>query len=130
MPRFEATAALGLIERDRVTVFAGVPTMYVTMLNAGAGVADTSSLRLCISGGASLPVEVLRGVEETFGAPILEGYGLSETSPTATFNRPGQTKPGSIGVPIEGVELKLVGSGRQPRRHLARWARSPSADTT
>ena len=114
VPRFEAAAALGLVERDRVTVFAGVPTMYVTMLNAGAGVADTSSLRLCISGGASLPVEVLRGVEETFGAPILEGYGLSETSPTATFNRPGRSRAGSIGVPIDGVELRLVGrDGRE-----------------
>ena len=111
VPRFEPTAVLRLIERDRVTVFAGVPTMYVTMLGAGVGVADTSSLRLCISGGASLPVEVLRGFKEEFGAPVLEGYGLSETSPTATFNRPGQTKPGSIGVPIDGVELKLVGRG-------------------
>lgn len=113
VPRFDATEALSIVERDGATVFAGVPTMYVTMLNvglnAGAGVVDTSSLRLCISGGASLPVEVLRGVEETFGAPILEGYGLSETSPTATFNRPGQTRAGSIGVPIDGVELKLVG---------------------
>lgn len=108
VPRFDPTAVLRLVERDRVTVFEGVPTMYVTMLNAGPGVADTSSLGLCISGGASLPVEVLRGFEDTFGAPVLEGYGLSETSPTATFNRPGRTKPGSIGVPIDGVELRLI----------------------
>ncbi|WP_224275732.1 long-chain-fatty-acid--CoA ligase [Nocardioides lacusdianchii] len=108
VPRFEAEAALRLVERDRVTVFAGVPTMYVTMLQAGAEGADTSSLRVCVSGGASLPVEVLRGVEETFGAPILEGYGLSETSPTATFNRPGRAKVGSIGIPIDGVEVRLV----------------------
>jgi long-chain acyl-CoA synthetase len=115
VPRFEPTSVLRLIERDRVTVFAGVPTMYVTMLGAGLGmgsdVADTSSLRLCISGGASLPVEVLRGFEEAFGTLVLEGYGLSETSPTATFNRPERTKPGSIGVPITGVELRLVGPG-------------------
>jgi long-chain acyl-CoA synthetase len=107
--RFDAAAAVRLVERDAVTVFEGVPTMYVTMLDAGSALADTSSLRLAISGGASLPVEVLRGFEETFGAPVLEGYGLSETSPTATFNRPGATRPGSIGVPIDGVELKLLG---------------------
>ena len=63
---------------------------------------------MCVSGGAALPVEVLKGFQETFGAPILEGYGLSETSPTATFNRPGRTKAGSIGLPLDGVELKLV----------------------
>ncbi len=73
VPRFEPTSVLRLIERDRVTVFEGVPTMYVTMLSAGVGVADTSSLRLYISGGASLPVEVLRGFQEAFGALVLEG---------------------------------------------------------
>jgi long-chain acyl-CoA synthetase len=108
VPRFNATAVLRLIERHRVTVFEGVPTMYVTLLNTDAGVVDTTSLRMCISGGAALPVEVLRGFRKAFGAMILEGYGLSETSPTATFNRPEQTKTGSIGVPIDGVELRLV----------------------
>jgi len=108
VPRFEPISVLKLIERHRVTVFEGVPTMYVTLLSTDAGVVDTSSLRMCISGGSALPVEVLRGFRKTFGAMILEGYGLSETSPTATFNRPEQTKPGSIGVPIDGVELKLV----------------------
>jgi long-chain acyl-CoA synthetase len=108
VPRFQPTSVMQLIERHRVTVFEGVPTMYVTLLNTDAGVVDTASLRMCISGGAALPVEVLRGVQETFGATILEGYGLSETSPTATFNRPERTKAGSIGVPIDGVELKLV----------------------
>jgi long-chain acyl-CoA synthetase len=108
VPRFEPTSVLKLIERHRVTVFEGVPTMYVTLLRTDAGVIDTSSLRMCISGGAALPVEVLRGFRDAFGAEILEGYGLSETSPTATFNRPAHTKPGSIGVPIDGVELKLI----------------------
>jgi long-chain acyl-CoA synthetase len=106
--RFSPATALQVIERDRVTVFEGVPTMYVGMLGAGPGVADTSSLRLCVSGGAALPVEVLRGFEKTFNTVILEGYGLSETSPVATFNRADQRKPGSIGLPIEGVELRLV----------------------
>jgi long-chain acyl-CoA synthetase len=108
LPRFDPATALKVIERDRVTIFEGVPTMYVAMLNAGSGVADTSTLRICLSGGAALPVEVLRGFEEAFGAVILEGYGLSETSPVATFNFPQRRKPGSIGVPIEGVALKLV----------------------
>jgi long-chain acyl-CoA synthetase len=108
IPRFSPAAALRVIERDRVTVFEGVPTMYVAMLGEGSGVADTASLRLCVSGGAALPVEVLHGFEKAFGTVILEGYGLSETSPVATFNRYESRKPGSIGVPIEGVELKLV----------------------
>ncbi len=108
MPRFDAASALQVIERDRVTVFEGVPTMYAAMLHAGAGAADTSSLRICVSGGAALPVEVLRGFAETFGAPILEGYGLSETSPVASFNRLGNAKAGSIGYPIEGVEMRVL----------------------
>jgi long-chain acyl-CoA synthetase len=108
VPRFDPAAALKVIERDRVTVFEGVPTMYVAMLDAGAGVADTSTLRLCVSGGAALPLEVLRAFNETFGAEILEGYGLSETSPVASFNHRGDTRAGSIGHPIEGVEMRVV----------------------
>ncbi|HTU04240.1 MAG TPA: AMP-binding protein, partial [Trebonia sp.] len=115
IPRFSPAAALRVIERDQVTVFEGVPTMYVGMLGeASATDADTSSLRVCVSGGAALPVEVLHGFEKAFGTVILEGYGLSETSPVATFNRYDNRKPGSIGLPIEGVWLKLVatdGSG-------------------
>ncbi len=108
VPRFDPATALKVIERDRVTVFEGVPTMYVAMLDAGAGVADTSTLRLCVSGGAALPVEVLRAFNETFGAEILEGYGLSETSPVASFNRRGNSRAGSIGYPIDGVEMRVV----------------------
>ncbi|MGW0021961.1 long-chain-fatty-acid--CoA ligase [Rhodococcus sp. NPDC003382] len=106
--RFDAAKVLHLIERHGVTVFEGVPTMYVGLLHTDRGQVDTSSLRMCVSGGAALPVEVLNGFEETFGAPILEGYGLTETSPTATFNRLGHTKPGSIGLPIDGVDMKVV----------------------
>ena len=62
-----------------------------------------------LSGGAALPVEVLRGFEKAFGCMILEGYGLSETSPVASFNHPGrERKPGSIGTPIRGVQMKVV----------------------
>ena len=71
-------------------------------------------LRVCVSGGASLPVEILRGFEEKFGCMILEGYGLSETSPVASFNHPDKVrKPGSIGTPIEGVEMRLIDAAGQ-----------------
>ncbi|WP_380174539.1 long-chain fatty acid--CoA ligase [Kineococcus sp. DHX-1] len=109
LPRFTAEAALAVVERDRVTHFAGVPTMYVAMLNEPtAAQRDLSSWRSCVSGGASLPVEVLRGFEEKYGVMILEGYGLSETSPVASFNLPDvPRKPGTIGVPVRGCEMDL-----------------------
>jgi long-chain acyl-CoA synthetase len=84
--------------------------MYVALLHQpDRADYDTSALRTCISGGAALPVEVLRGFEEAFGVPVLEGYGLSETSPVASFNHPGrERKPGSIGTPIRDVQMRLV----------------------
>jgi long-chain acyl-CoA synthetase len=112
LPRFDPGKALEVIQRDRVTVFEGVPTMYVALLNHPQRVDyDVGSLRLCVSGGAALPVEVLRGFEDAFGCIILEGYGLSETSPVASFNHPErERKPGSIGTPIQDVEMRLVDS--------------------
>src|SRR3954451_6898479 len=108
IPRFNAAKALEIIRRDRVTVFEGVPTMYHGLLGV-EGEHDVSTLRLCISGGAAMPGEVMRQFEETFGGIILEGYGLSETSPVASFNNPDrERKTGSIGTPIEGVEMNLV----------------------
>ncbi|AKU14789.1 long-chain-fatty-acid--CoA ligase [Luteipulveratus mongoliensis] len=113
IPRFDPAKALEVIARDKVTIFLGVPTMYGAMLAASATVdADLSSLRTCISGGSSMPVEVMRKFEDRFGATILEGYGLSETSPVASFNHPHvERKAGSIGTPIEGVEMRLAGEG-------------------
>jgi long-chain acyl-CoA synthetase len=110
LPRFDPRKALEIMERDGVTIFMGVPTMYSAMLAVPpAERPDTSKLRLCISGGASLPVEVLRAYDEQFGSAILEGYGLSETSPVASFNHPHrERKPGSIGTPIRDVEMKVV----------------------
>ena len=116
LPRFDAGHALRIIAGHRVTVFEGVPTMYVALLHApDRADYDTSSLRMCISGGAALPVEVLRGFEEAFGVPVLEGYGLSETSPVASFNHPHrERKPGSIGTPIRDVQMRAVdGSGHE-----------------
>src|SRR6202012_1467495 len=108
LPRFDAAHALQIVAGHHVTVFEGVPTMYVALLHLpGRDDYDTSALRMCISGGAALPVEVLRGFEEAFGVPMLEGYGLSETSPVASFNHPGRVhKPGSIGTPIRDVEMR------------------------
>jgi long-chain acyl-CoA synthetase len=116
MPRFDAGHALRIIAEHRVTVFMGVPTMYVALLHApDRADYDTSSLRMCISGGAALPVEVLRGFEEAFRVPVLEGYGLSETSPVASFNHPGrEQRPGSIGTPIRDVQMRIVdGEGHE-----------------
>ncbi|HSD81586.1 MAG TPA: long-chain fatty acid--CoA ligase, partial [Solirubrobacteraceae bacterium] len=110
IPRFDADKALEIIERDGVTIFEGVPTMYAAMLHgARADTTDASGLRLCVSGGSAMPVEVMRAFEEKFGCKVLEGYGLSETSPVASFNHPDrERKPGSIGTPIEGVEMRVV----------------------
>jgi long-chain acyl-CoA synthetase len=108
--RFAPDKVLQVLARDRVTVFEGVPTMYVALLGApNRDDHDLSALRVCVSGGAALPLEVLRGVEAAFGCILLEGYGLSETSPVASFNHPDRArKAGSIGTPIRGVEMRLV----------------------
>ncbi len=111
IPRFDAEKALEIVGRDHVTVFEGVPTMYAGMLHAvSADKADMSSLRTCISGGSAMPVEVMKNFEKKFDCIVLEGYGLSETSPVASFNQPGkERKPGSIGTEVRGVQMKVVG---------------------
>ncbi len=114
LPRFEPEQALSLMERERVTFFAGVPTMYHSLLTCeNAEKFDlaqiAADMRMAASGGAAMPVEVMRRFEERFTVPILEGYGLSETSPVATFNRVDRPRrPGSIGLPAWGVEVKIV----------------------
>jgi len=110
LPRFDAAKALGILADQRVTIFAGVPTMFSALLHVpDRSDYDVSALRLCISGGAAMPVEVLRQFEDAFDCIVLEGYGLSETSPVASFNHPGrERKPGSIGTPIRGVEMRVV----------------------
>jgi len=110
VPRFEAGKVLEVLQRDQVTIFEGVPTMYVALLGApDHDKRDLSALRVCVSGGAALPVEVMRGFERAFGCIILEGYGLSETSPVASFNHPDRIrKPGSIGTPIRGVDMRVA----------------------
>jgi long-chain acyl-CoA synthetase len=118
LPRFDARAALRLMDQNEVTYFAGVPTMYWGLLGAldeaekedGVDVAKLArNLRVASAGGSALPVEVHRQFQERFGVTILEGYGLSETSPVASFSPFGEpVRPGSIGVPIPGVEMKLI----------------------
>lgn len=109
LPKFDPEAALQLMHTHRVTMFSGVPTMYFALLHhPKADQFDLSSLEVCLSGGAAMPVEVMRAFDEKYGVNILEGYGLSETSPVASFNvleRP--KKPGSIGLPLWGVEFRL-----------------------
>jgi long-chain acyl-CoA synthetase len=107
LPRFGPQEAADIVARDGVTLFAGVPTMYFALLHH-AGPVDFSRVRFCLSGGAPMPVEVMHAFEERFGVEILEGYGLSETSPVASFNIPGRPrKPGSIGYPVWGVEMSI-----------------------
>jgi long-chain acyl-CoA synthetase len=110
VPKFDPGEALATIERDGVSHFYGVPTMYGALLHHPEREKyDASTLRLCKTGGASMPVEVLHGFEKAFDTDLIEGYGLSETSPVASSGHPGQVrKPGSIGTPIEKVEMRIV----------------------
>lgn len=114
LPRFEADAALKTMATNEVTFFAGVPTMYWGLLGAldGSGVDVkqlAQNLRVAAAGGSALPVEVHKEFDKRFGVTILEGYGLSETSPVASFSALGEdVRVGSIGTPIPGVEMKLL----------------------
>jgi long-chain acyl-CoA synthetase len=114
LPRFSPDSALRSMEEENITIFAGVPTMYWSLLNyPKAAQYDLQkiayNLRVTISGGAAMPVEVMKAFNEKFNVTILEGYGLSETSPIAVFNRlDREIKPGSIGFAVWGVEVRLV----------------------
>ncbi|MFE6510193.1 long-chain fatty acid--CoA ligase [Nocardioides sp. NPDC057767] len=113
LPRFEPAPVIETMLRESVTVFAGVPTMYWGLLGAldsGTAVETlATNLRMAVSGGAALPVEIHREVEKRLGVTVAEGYGLSETSPVASFAPYGEApRPGSIGKPIPGVSMKLI----------------------
>ncbi len=116
VPRVAPGAVLRLIQRDRVTVFMGVPTMYIALLQAvDAGDYDLASLRVAVSGGAPIPAEVIDAFESRFGVPILEGYGLSESSSTATFNiSVTERKVYSVGKPIWGTSLQIWDEESRP----------------
>ena len=121
LERFTPDGAMTAIQREHATSFFGVPTMYVMMLNAALERYDLSSLRLCVSGGASIPVEVLRRFQDTAKISICEGYGLSEMTVMAICNPPhGVQKPGSIGLPLPGLDARVVArDGQEQPRGLA-----------
>ena len=116
VPRFEMEAVLEAMETHAVTIFSGVPTMYVALLAADTGSRDLSALRVGVSGGAAIPGEVIRSFEEKFpGVVVLEGYGLSETASTTTFNvNAEQRKVLSIGKAIWGVQCRVVDEDDAP----------------
>jgi long-chain acyl-CoA synthetase len=107
-PRFSAGEAATLIARHRVTFFGGVPTMFIALLQHQE--ADLSTVKWCVSGGAPMPAEVMATFEQHHGVTLLEGYGLSETSPVVSFTVPELPRTaGSIGYPVPGVEMALLG---------------------
>ncbi|GAA2675714.1 long-chain-fatty-acid--CoA ligase [Actinoplanes palleronii] len=113
LPRFDPRVALRIMETGRITFLAGVPTIYWSLLNAMTDATDVAriagSMRRALSAGAALPVPIIEGFGRNFGVTILEGYGMTEASPTITFSKPGSAaRPGSAGVPIWGVDVKLV----------------------
>jgi long-chain acyl-CoA synthetase len=118
-PRFDAAGAIELMHREGATSFFGVPTMYVQLLEAASSATDLPQLRDCISGGASLPVAVLEQFEKVFDTTVFEGYGLSETSPTATVNQPWfGSRAGTVGHPIWGVEVEIAAEAVDDRIEL------------
>jgi long-chain acyl-CoA synthetase len=118
-PRFAPAEAIEIMHREQATLFLGVPTMFVHLLAASAQAKALPRLRNCTSGGASLPVTVLEKFEKAFDTTIYEGYGLSETSPTASVNQPWYgTRAGTVGHPIWGVEVEVAEESVEDRIQL------------
>ncbi|MCX2729949.1 long-chain fatty acid--CoA ligase [Saccharopolyspora sp. NFXS83] len=118
-PKFDPAEALRLIRDHRITQLNGVPTMYIRMLEAAGDDAEVPSLRMCVSGGAALPVAVLERFQRRFGAPIHEGYGLSETSPTATVNQPAfGPRAGTVGHALWGIDVEVAEPSVEDRIEL------------
>ncbi len=109
LPRFDGAQALELMVKEKCTIFMGVPTMYVGLIEAAKTSEHRPTLKSALSGGAALPVPILEKFSEVFGTDVLEGYGLTETSPVATFNQVGFTpRPGTVGKAIWGVEVEVA----------------------
>jgi long-chain acyl-CoA synthetase len=108
--RFDPEATPALLREQRMTHLYAVPTIYIYLLNAGVRPADLPELRYCFSAAATMPVEIARRWHDAFGLAVHEGYGLTETSPFAAYNHEYIHRPGSIGTPIENVEMKVVGA--------------------
>ncbi|WP_433666836.1 long-chain-fatty-acid--CoA ligase [Nocardia sp. CA-136227] len=119
MPRFDAAQAIELMVAENVNTFHGVPTMYHGLLEAAATATTLPALRLCISGGAAMPPVIIEEFEKVYGAHILEGYGLSETSPTATVNQPLLgPETGTVGHPVWGVDVEIADAAVRERIDL------------
>ncbi len=114
LPRFQPSAVLDAIEADRCTVIGGVPTMLHALAQQDIAGRDFSALRVAVSGGASLPEDVMRTFEGKYGIEVLEGYGMTETASSCSFNRPGDRKVLSIGKPLWGVTMRVADSSDQP----------------
>ena len=110
LPRFQSAAVLDALEADRCTVIGGVPTMLHALAQQDITGRDLSALRVAVSGGASLPEDILRTFEGKYGIEVLEGYGMTETASSCTFNRPGDSKVLSIGKPLWGVRVRVADS--------------------
>jgi long-chain acyl-CoA synthetase len=108
MPRFDAESALELMQRERAGVFLGVPSMCIMLLRAAESAADVPGLRVAHVGGSPLAPETLEAFASRFGCPVLEGYGMTETGGGVVSHVLGQRcKPGSVGTPAPGVELRI-----------------------
>ena len=110
LPRFQPSAVLDAIEADRCTVIGGVPTMLHALAQQDITGRGLSALRVAVSGGASLPEDVMRTFEDKYGIEVLEGYGMTETASSCSFNRPGDRKVLSIGKPLWGVRMRVADS--------------------
>ncbi len=113
-PRFTPGAVLDAIERDRCTVIGAVPTMLHALAQLDITGRDLPALRVAVSGGASLPEDIMRTFEDKYGIEVLEGYGLTETASSCSFNRPGDRRVLSIGKPLWGVTMRVGDASDQP----------------
>jgi len=114
VPRFQPADVLDIIERDRCTVIGGVPTMLHALAQQDITGRDLSALRVAVSGGASLPEDIMRTFEGKYGIEVLEGYGMSETASSCSFNRPGDRRVLSIGKPLWGVTMRVGDASDRP----------------
>jgi long-chain acyl-CoA synthetase len=114
VPRFQPADVLDILERDRCTVIGGVPTMLHALAQQDITGRDLSALRVAVSGGASLPEDVMGTFEGKYGIEVLEGYGMSETASSCSFNRPGDRRVLSIGKPLWGVTMRVGDAFDQP----------------
>jgi long-chain acyl-CoA synthetase len=109
IPRFSPAAVLRAIKESNPTVFMAIPSMYGALLRTKSAPADAfAGVRMCLSGGEPLPERIADGFRDRFGVELLEGYGMTETSPVISINSPEHNKPGSVGKPIPGVQVRLV----------------------